>query len=305
MASVSSNQMVQQTTEYKIFEATPGISVLLLPNAPVYTCIAVSNEFILTSGMKREDVIGKGHFETFPQSPNDSNFTGETNLKKSFEYVIRHKSSHQLPIQRYDIPVGDGTFSEKYWKINNAAVLNDEGDVLYIIHSAEDVTLQAKAEKKESEYLEMKKAHNLFIQAPVIIGIVTGDDNIIELANKELLALWGRGPEVIGQPLFKVIPELEEQGFREHLENVKRTGEGYYAYEDPSTLVRNGKKEVRYLDFTYQPYYKDSADTIASGVFAVAHDVTDRVLARQKLAENEEKYHTIFESMDQGFCILE
>ncbi len=99
--------------DFRIFEATPGISVIVLPDAPVYTHVAVSNDFIRASGMKKEDVIGKGHFDVFPKSPDDPNFTGEQNLKASFDYIIQNKVPHEIPAQRYDIPNGDWSFSQR------------------------------------------------------------------------------------------------------------------------------------------------------------------------------------------------
>lgn len=134
--------------DFRAFEATPGISVIVLPDAPVYTLVAVSNDFIRASGMKREEVIGKGHFAVFPKSPDDPAFTGELNLKASFEYIIKHKQTHAIPLQRYDIPSPNGDFLEKYWQSTNAPILNDEGELLYIVHSATDVTDLVKRDQQ-------------------------------------------------------------------------------------------------------------------------------------------------------------
>jgi two-component system CheB/CheR fusion protein len=38
---------------------------------------------------------------------------------------------------------------------------------------------------------------------------------------------------------------------------------------------------------------------------AFGHDVTSQVEARKKIEESEEKYRSLFEAMDQGFCIIE
>ena len=138
----------QDILDFRAFEATPGISVIVLPDAPVFTLVAVSNDFTRASGMKREEVIGKGHFEVFPKSPDDPAFTGEQNLKASFEYIIKHKKPHAIPLQRYDIPASDGNFLEKYWQVSNAPILTDEGEVLYIVHSATDVTDLVKREQQ-------------------------------------------------------------------------------------------------------------------------------------------------------------
>ena len=148
-------------------------------------------------------------------------------------------------------------------------------------------------------------AYKFFMNAPVIIGFLKGDEYKIEMANEGLLSVWGRTSEIIGQPLLKAIPELEEQGFIPLLDQVRKSGEPFYAYEFPITLNRHGKNEVLYFDFVYKPFYENDSDKIASGVISVGHDVTMQVLAKKKLEESEAKYRSLFETMDQGFCVIE
>jgi signal transduction histidine kinase len=268
--------------DFRVFEATPGINVIVLPDAPVYTCVAVSNDFILALGVNKQDIIGKGLFEVFPTGPENTNFASEQDLRKSFGFIIKSRMRHDIPILRYDIPDGDGFFRQKYWKINNAPVLSDTGEVLYIIHSAIDITKQVMAEQKAGTVRDLKRAYNFFMAAPVIIGFVRGCDYIIELANEGLLQVWGKTDDVIGKPLFSAIPELNEQGFKALLDQVRETGEPFYAYEYPITLNRQGKEEVLYFDFVYKPFYENGMDKKANGVISVGHNVTEQVRTRQK-----------------------
>ncbi len=289
----------------KLFEATPGNSAVLLPDAPRFSVIAVSDDYVRTTGIKREELIGKGHFEMFPESPDDPHFSGEQNIRASFDYVLKHKKPHLLQQQRYDIPNSDGTFREKYWKIYNVPVLSDAGEVLYIIHTSEDITALVKAERREEGIRGIEKAYHLFMNAPVSIGILRGDEYVIDLANEGLLEVWGRTADVIGKPLLVAIPELKEQGFISLLDQVRSTGEPFYAFEFPITLNRRGKEEVFYFDFVYKPIYENGTESTASGIISVGHDVTSQVIARQKEQESKAKYRSLFDSMDQGFCVLE
>ena len=54
-------------------------------------------------------------------------------------------------------------------------------------------------------------------------------------------------------------------------------------------MVIDGKEELRYYNFVYQPYYENGSDKTASGIFSVAHDVTEQVLARKKIEEVKEQ----------------
>lgn len=123
------------------------------------------------------------------------------------------------------------------------------------------------------------------MNAPVIIGLVKGDDYVIEFANEGLLEVWGRTSAVIGKPLVEAIPELRDQGFTGLLDEVRHSGNPFYAYEYPITLHRQKGPEVLYFDFVYKPFFEPTDTEKASGVISVGHDVTERVLGRKKLQE--------------------
>ncbi|HZF64713.1 MAG TPA: PAS domain S-box protein [Chitinophagaceae bacterium] len=292
-------------TALEMFEAMPGNSALLLADAPLFTIAAVTEGYIQLSGRSRSELLGKGLFEAFPNSPDDLERTSEKRLMSSLEHALFKQEIHHLPIHRYDIVNSDGSYEERYWSANNKPVCNDDGEVVYLIHSAIDVTEKRKAAVREEKLKGIEKAYDLFMNAPVIIGIVVGDDYIIELANEGLLQVWGRTADVVGTPLLDAVPELKSQGVIELLDQVRTTGEPFHARELPVTLNRKGRRETLYFDFVYKPIYDNGKQNRASGIISVGHDVTKQVLARQKEVESEAKYRSLFESMEQGFCVIE
>lgn len=301
------NLRVEQDTVdlQSVFANLPGSHVAVLPDAPKFTITAASEGYLRDTARSRQELLGKGLFEAFPNNPDDPHRTSEKTVAASLEYALTHKEPHHLPLQRYDIAKKDGSFEERWWLATNKPVLNKDGTVNHLVHSVEDVTEKRKADRQAARLREMEKAYDFFMHAPVIVGIVRGDDYTIELANESLLEVWGRSAKVIGKPLLEAIPELKDQGFIGLLNTVRTTGEPFRAYEMPTTLRRGEKEEVRYIDFVYQPYYKNKDEAKASAVIAVGHDVTERVLARNKVRESEEKYRSLFHSMEQGFCVIE
>jgi PAS domain S-box-containing protein len=147
-----------------------------------------------------------------------------------------------------------------------------------------------------SDSLE-KNDYRFLDKAPVIIGFVRGENYIIEFANEGLLEVWGRDKTVIGQPLLTAIPELENQGTRALLDNVRKTGKPFYAYGFPLHLNRSGKLETTYFDFVYQPTFQDEAEQIVNGIFSVGHDVTAQVLAKKSVEESEKKWKELADLM--------
>ena len=171
------------------FEAVPGYSALLATDAPKYTILATTYDYLQLSGKNKQDVIGKGLFEAFPENPDTERFSGIKNLDASFQQVIAHKQPHQLPVQRYDLPGSDGTYTECYWIATNKPVLDKEGNLLYIIHTADDITGQVLSMRREDKIKGIEQAYNLFMQAPVAIQILKGPELTVELANEPTLKL--------------------------------------------------------------------------------------------------------------------
>jgi signal transduction histidine kinase/ActR/RegA family two-component response regulator len=92
---------------------------------------------------KREDIIGRGLFEVFPDNPGDPIATGVSNLHASLKRVLKKKEPDAMAVQKYDIqkPASDGGgFEERYWSPLNSPVFDKDGTLQYIIHRVEDVT---------------------------------------------------------------------------------------------------------------------------------------------------------------------
>ncbi len=282
--------MILSKVDFKAaFEAMPGLYALILPDAPRYTLLATTEDYIKATGQQKTKLAGRGIFESFPTVSSESRPEEDDALRASLDFVVENKKAHVVPPHRYDTPGEGGVLTERYWTLSNKPVLDDSGGLLYIIHCAQEVTEKVKSEKREEQFRDIERAYQLFMQAPVIITIVKGPDYVIELANRNMLELWGRGPEVVGKKLLDAIPELEGQGFIELLDSVRYTGKAYEAKESPAVLMRHGRKETRYINFIYQPYYDGDDKTIATGVIGVAHDVTEQVLARNKVEEVKER----------------
>jgi PAS domain S-box-containing protein len=290
-----------------VFDALPGNSILVATDAPLYTIIAVTEGMVHQSGLAKEVLLHKPFFEPFPANPldtGDPNAVGQNLVYESFDYVIKNKAVHHLDTLRYDLQNTDGSFTEHYWSVHNKPVLDKDGNVLYILHSSEDITAGIKAAAREEEIRDIEKAHELFMQAPAVVAIFKGTDHVVEFANEAALSLLRSEVDIIGKPLSTVLPKFTNQDFPDILEEVRTTGKPFLGSQLPAATLTNEEEDLRYFDVVLKPYYGDG-NKDSAGVFAMAHDVTERVVARGKLEESEFKYRTLFDTMDQGFCIIE
>jgi PAS domain S-box-containing protein len=135
-----------------LFESAPGLYLVLLPDDPVFTIVAVSEAYLEATLTKREKIIRRGLFEVFPDNPDDPAATGVANLLASLRLAVAHRRPDTMAVQKYDIPVStdpaDG-FEERFWSPVNTPVCRD-GEVKYIIHRVEDVTEFVRLRKKDS-----------------------------------------------------------------------------------------------------------------------------------------------------------
>ncbi|MDQ6755884.1 MAG: PAS domain-containing sensor histidine kinase [Bacteroidota bacterium] len=287
--------MENHSIDFKaVFKFMPGNSILVQPNPP-YTILAVTEGMINRSGISEDKLVNKSFFEPFPanpSNPDDPNSPAQNIVLSSFEYVIAQKQSHNLPVLRYDLANADGTFSELYWKIYHKPVFNNEGTLLYILHTSEDITDKVKAERREVITKGIEKMHDMFMETPIAIGIFKGEDLTIELANSAMREIWKKNEDVLGKPLAEVIPEFEKEGVIELMNNVRKTGKADHIHKLPLNMLRNGNNETVYINSIFQPYYETNKDE-AIGVIAIGNNVTDKLLAKKEADELRERFETM------------
>jgi len=134
-----------------LFESAPGLYLVL---TPALTIVAVSDAYLKATMTKREEILGRGLFEVFPDNPDDPAATGVRNLRVSLDRVLTHRVPDTMAVQKYDIrrPESEGGgFEERYWSPVNSPVLGADGKVAYIIHRVEDVTEFVRLKQEGSE----------------------------------------------------------------------------------------------------------------------------------------------------------
>ncbi len=175
-----------------LFQSTPGLYLVL---APDFTIKAVTDAYLHATMTNREDILGRGVFDVFPDNPNDPSATGVRNLRTSLQRVLQDKTSDAMAVQKYDIrkPESEGGgFEERYWSPVNSPVLGPTGEVLNIIHRVEDVTKfirlkhQELAQEKITEELRTH-AGQMEVEIYQRAAEVQEANRRLEATNQELL----------------------------------------------------------------------------------------------------------------------
>lgn len=185
-------------------------------------------------------------------------------------------------------------FDEKcYFDFSYSPIKKEDGEIGGVL-----VTVIETTEKKKiNEALKKSNAQfmNNIMQAPVAMCVMRGKDHIVEIANEQMIQLWGvDAKEILYKPVFDALPETRNQYLEDVLDNVYNTGEKFVANEQLVKLPRNGKLEDTYLNFVYQAL--NDADGTISGVVGIAIEVTDQVISRAKKEESEQKIRELVEN---------
>jgi signal transduction histidine kinase/ActR/RegA family two-component response regulator len=134
-----------------LFESAPGCYLVLDPELVI---VAVSDAYLRVTMTRREQIVGRGLFEVFPDNPDDPEATGVGNLRASLDQVRRGRVADTMTVQKYDIRRPDaegGGFEVRYWSPLNTPVFAADGELVYIIHRVEDVTEFVRLQERGTE----------------------------------------------------------------------------------------------------------------------------------------------------------
>lgn len=174
-----------------LFETAPGPYLILTPDLT----IAAVNEAYLTATMtKREEIVGRGLFEVFPDNPDDPAATGVRNLRTSLDRVRERRAPDTMAVQKYDIrrpESAGGGFEERFWSPTNVPVFDAQGKLVYIIHHVEDVTEFVRLKRLDGERHRLtaelrSRAEKMEAEVYARAQEVAETSRLLEQANAEL-----------------------------------------------------------------------------------------------------------------------
>lgn len=146
-------------------------------------------------------------------------------------------------------------------------------------------------ELAESEH----RIRSIIDNAPFPIGVYLGEDLRVSLANQSIIDVWGKGADVIGKSYRDILPELANQEVFNQLDKVYRTGETFHARNQRLDLVVNGVVTTSYFNYSFNAL-RDQEGKIY-GVMNTAADVTDAVIARQRVEEASDELAALNEEL--------
>jgi formate hydrogenlyase transcriptional activator len=298
---------------------------------PDLCIVAVSDAYLRATMTQRDDILGRGIFDIFPDNPDDMEATGVRNLRTSLERVFQNKKPDTMAVQKYDIrkPKSEGGgFEERYWSPVNSPVFSPDNEVAYVIHRVEDVTdfvrLREKDAKQTEEFRERagRVESEIFLRAREV-----QEANLrLELANRQITQSEERFRLLVASvkdyAIFMLDPEGRVSTWNAGAERLKgyRSDEiigehfsRFYTQEDidqgkPDSELKTAALEGKFEEEGWR-VRKDGSRIYASvmitalrdknaallGFSKVTRDITARKAAEEVIRRSEAQFHALFE----------
>ena len=269
---------------------------ILVMNAPVGICVLdaqtlkaeiVNDSFIAVAGKPRQAILGNFYWDIFPEARSNYESALAVAISDGNPYTAREAERKVIR---------NGRQETVYMTLVYAPLKDTAGKVKKIGVWVMDHTLQVSQRQKAQE--SEKFARTVFYNSPVAKLVYTGPEMVLHQANEKMLEIFGKGDSIIGMPIMEAVPELKETHLFGAYHNVLSTGEIHTETAARIMFIKNGSPYYGYYDYTYKPLY-DAKGKIY-GVICTAIDVTEEVIARNKLQEAEQNMRGAVELAQLG-----
>lgn len=301
-----------------VFEATPAPLIVFDPDD--YRILAINNAALAITGRPCEEFVGKTFDEAFPVNPEDSQ--SFENVRQRLAALKQVKDTRQevvVPVQRYatrNPRAIAGEYEERFWSTSDSPVMDESGNLLYILHRAEDVTelvhLEEHAEEDRSDgpsraarsswlaaevlrYASDLRAQNEHMRAAQRVANI-GSWRIrardgARVWSDEMYRITGISPdaELRNETLDSVLHPDDRDEFNEKRQHLLAGRAMLDEFEH--RIVRADNGEVRWVrerieitrDENNQPAW----------VYGTLQDITEPYLSEMKIRESEERFRLV------------
>ncbi|GLU51446.1 PAS domain S-box protein [Dyadobacter frigoris] len=254
--------------------------------------VEMPNQAFINIIGKGNDIAGKPLREVMPELQNQA-------FLKILDQVFTSGEMYKSDAALVDI-VKHGVMTHNLYDFTYTPLFDKDGKVFAILDVSVDVTeaVRARQQLEDSELF----ARSVIDNSPIAKFVLIGEEMRIRTANDVMIDMVGKDASILGKVVMDAIPELANSPTMERLLHVLHTGDVFHEPEEKIELIRHGKPYTRYYNHIYKPLTDINGDRY--GIIVTATEVTDQVLARQKLEEAEESLRDAVELAELGTWLL-
>ena len=233
-------------------------------------------------GRSLAELRGLTHWEAFPASVG-------TVIERQYRRVAGEGAEAHFT-HHY---VGEGY--DRYLEID--AYPTDEGGVALFWREVSE-RVRAEQALRESE----ARLRAIFDGTYEYIGLLALDGTLLEANRASLEFAGNRREDVVGRPFWETPWFSGTPGAPEAVRDaVARAAAGEFVRFEATFARPSG--ETLTFDVSFHPVRGESGEVVL--IVPEGRDVTERQRAEAALRESEARYRALFESLDEGFCVIE
>jgi two-component system sensor histidine kinase VicK len=289
--------------EFQDFFKGATRSLVIKADAPAFTVLAASDNYLSLTHKQRHDIVGKGLFVTYPGAHSDPN--EKDSVFSSFVRVMNSKERDELPVFKYEISIGEnGTKESHYWTNVNEPILDAYGNVVYLINTTTNITRQIR---QQNALMESENRFRLMAEdTDVMIAVVDEGGGVVYYNRAWELATGVDAAKLLEVGWVSLIhpedkPEIMDKlktAFNERkawlFEFRMRTSEG----RDQWFMARGTPRFT--ADGTFAGYISSSVD-----ITKQKEQQADLLISKSKLEESEHLLKLAIESARIGIWLVD
>ena len=287
-----------------LFDALPGPYLAVLPDDPQFTIVAANRAYTLATSVDARRLIGHGLLDAFPEDPSVPGSSPVRNLRESFRRVIATRARHAMSVQpcrvrRVDPAKDQVTWEQRYWNPLNSPVLDRNGNLLYILHRAEDITHVTRL-SSDAVVRQQWHAFDTALSNTPDATYLFDLQGRFTYANQALLKRLGRSyDEVIGKDLVALgYPAQLAARIAAQIQQVIATR---CPVRDESPLT-GGNGDVRHYEYILVPVIGD--DGRVEAVAGSTRDTTERSRAEELVQVDRYRWQELLMQTPAAIAVL-
>jgi PAS domain S-box-containing protein len=274
----------------QVFKFLPAPSAVLLPDVPRFTIVDVNDAYLELVCMSRNDLIGKGFYEAFPNNP----YNRVPPWNNLLEKLVADGLPNQSPPTKYILPPNEAAEQDvKYLITTNTPVRDEANEIACILRTVTDVTEVTMARQTHSPFTTEKfLTETLRIarvgswEADLINEVINWSDVVKEI--HEVPADY--------QPGFLTAMEFYRPGehrdaFMQAVQDTIVTGK----LLDLELVIVTWTGTERWIRVTGKA---EIVEGICTRIYGVIHDIDERKKVEQELMQSHRQFESLVQTVD-------
>ena len=112
-----------------IFDMMPGRFLILAPDTPHYTILAVNDELLCSTDKTRENLVGKNIRELYSDTQRALSSTDIKQLIASLDYAITYKKAKQTRALQLTQSNAEGVLEQQDLSVSNNPIVDKDGHI--------------------------------------------------------------------------------------------------------------------------------------------------------------------------------